>query len=220
MPRRFRLLSKRSGCLPYRAPCCERSPIWRQFPRELESVVSVLRKISWKASVICLRTDLFHQIIALVCWTGLRWECRFSCWIIGWDLAWATFNRTANSIDDVTCLVCKWNPSRVAGRQAPFGPSCPYRPTCAVQLLPSSALPRALCHSLSVWSGRSGKPRHIISLAASAAWARRNANSKHWFYIPVSVFRWCSNGSKFVTDNSDYIRRFFYNWPRCLRQHK
>ena len=34
------------------------------------------------------------------------------------------------------------------------------------------------------------------------------------------VFRWCSNGSKLRTDNSNYIRRFFYNWPRCLRQHK
>ena len=164
MPRRFRLLSKRSGCLPYRAPCCERSPIWRQFPRELESVVSVLRKISWKASVICLRTDLFHQIIALVCWTGLRWECRFSCWIIGWDLAWATFNRTANSIDDVTCLVCKWNPSRVAGRQAPFGPSCPYRPTCAVQLLPG-----LLCTA----SGAVSQPECLAGpggLGTSLAW--------------------------------------------------
>ena len=28
-----------------------------------------------------------------------------------------------------------------------------------------------------------------------------------------------SSGSKFVTDSSN-IRRFFYNRPRCLRQHK
>ena len=28
------------------------------------------------------------------------------------------------------------------------------------------------------------------------------------------------NGSKFVTDNSNHIRRFFYNWPRCLPQRK
>ena len=28
------------------------------------------------------------------------------------------------------------------------------------------------------------------------------------------------NGSKFVTDNSDYIRRAFYNLPRCFRQNK
>ena len=32
---------------------------------------------------------------------------------------------------------------------------------------------------------------------------------------------WCSNSSKFVTDNSDCIRQLFYNMhPRCLRQHK
>ena len=35
-----------------------------------------------------------------------------------------------------------------------------------------------------------------------------------------TVFRWCSNGSKFVTDDSNYIRRFVNNHPRCLRQHK
>ena len=29
-----------------------------------------------------------------------------------------------------------------------------------------------------------------------------------------------SNDSKFAADYSDYIRRFFYNRPRCLRQHK
>ena len=28
------------------------------------------------------------------------------------------------------------------------------------------------------------------------------------------VFRWCSNGNTLVTDNSDYIRRFFHNYPR------
>ena len=31
-------------------------------------------------------------------------------------------------------------------------------------------------------------------------------------------FFWCSNRSKFVTNNSDYIRRLFYDWPCCLRQ--
>ena len=37
----------------------------------------------------------------------------------------------------------------------------------------------------------------------------------------LTVFRLrCSYGSKFVADNSDYMKRFFYNWPRCLRQHK
>ena len=35
-----------------------------------------------------------------------------------------------------------------------------------------------------------------------------------------TVFRWCSNGGTFVTDNSNYIRGFFHNRPRCLRQHK
>ena len=34
------------------------------------------------------------------------------------------------------------------------------------------------------------------------------------------VFCWCSNSSKFVTNNSDYITRLFYNWPCCLRQLK
>ena len=28
------------------------------------------------------------------------------------------------------------------------------------------------------------------------------------------------NGSKLVTDNSDYIKCFFYNHSRCSRQHK
>ena len=31
-------------------------------------------------------------------------------------------------------------------------------------------------------------------------------------------FCWCSNSSKFVTNNSNYIRCLFYNWPCCLRQ--
>ena len=31
------------------------------------------------------------------------------------------------------------------------------------------------------------------------------------------VFHWCSKGSRFATDNSSYIRRFFYNC--CLHQH-
>ena len=30
----------------------------------------------------------------------------------------------------------------------------------------------------------------------------------------------CSNSSKFVTNNSDYITRLFYNWPCCLCQLK
>ena len=33
-------------------------------------------------------------------------------------------------------------------------------------------------------------------------------------------FCWCSNRSNFVTNNSDYIRRLFYNWPCCLCQLK
>ena len=33
-------------------------------------------------------------------------------------------------------------------------------------------------------------------------------------------FCWCSNNSKFLTNNSDYIRRLFYNGPCCLRQLK
>ena len=31
-------------------------------------------------------------------------------------------------------------------------------------------------------------------------------------------FRWCSNSSKLVTNNSDYISRLFYNCPCCLRR--
>ena len=33
-------------------------------------------------------------------------------------------------------------------------------------------------------------------------------------------FRWCSSTSEFVTNNSNYIRRLFYNWPCSLRQLK
>ena len=36
----------------------------------------------------------------------------------------------------------------------------------------------------------------------------------------LTVFRWCSDGSKFVTDNSDHIRRSCYNRRYCLRQLK
>ena len=34
------------------------------------------------------------------------------------------------------------------------------------------------------------------------------------------IFVACSNGSKFVTDNSNYTRWFFYNCPRCLHRDK
>jgi len=65
-------------------------------------------------------------------------------------------------------------------------------------------------------------------------------NSKHWFTtsflqpLPYLVtpqvaencqltsrfFCWCSNSSKFVTNNSDYIRCLLYNLPCCLCQLK
>ena len=35
-----------------------------------------------------------------------------------------------------------------------------------------------------------------------------------------AFFRWCSDGSRFATGNSNYTRRFFYNRPRCLCLHK
>ena len=38
--------------------------------------------------------------------------------------------------------------------------------------------------------------------------------------IQQTVFRWCSNCSKFLTDNSNCITRFFHNRPYCLRHHK
>ena len=44
------------------------------------------------------------------------------------------------------------------------------------------------------------------------------ANSKHC--SGTIGFCWCSNGIKFVTDNSNYIRNFLSNWPCCLHQHK
>ena len=34
------------------------------------------------------------------------------------------------------------------------------------------------------------------------------------------VLHWCSNGSKFVTENSDCIRHFLHNCLCCLHQHK
>jgi len=33
-------------------------------------------------------------------------------------------------------------------------------------------------------------------------------------------FCWCSNSSKLVTNNSNYIRCLFYTWPCCLHQLK
>ena len=51
----------------------------------------------------------------------------------------------------------------------------------------------------------------------SHGWLRRRS---HKTVSQRTVFLWCSNGSNFVTNNSNYIRRFFYNWPRCLRQYK
>ena len=41
-----------------------------------------------------------------------------------------------------------------------------------------------------------------------------SANEQGFFFF------FSSNSSKFVTNNSDCIRRLFYNWPCCLRQHK
>ena len=66
------------------------------------------------------------------------------------------------------------------------------------------------------------------------------SNSKHWFTTTITsttavfsyaigsiklsaneqFFCWCWNSSKFVTNNSDYIRCLFYNWPCCLHQLK
>ena len=37
---------------------------------------------------------------------------------------------------------------------------------------------------------------------------------------PQTVFHWCSNGSKCVPDNSNYVMHFFYNYPHCLNQPK
>ena len=36
----------------------------------------------------------------------------------------------------------------------------------------------------------------------------------------LTVFRWCPDGIKIIRDKSDYIRRYFYNLPHCLPQHK
>ena len=47
-------------------------------------------------------------------------------------------------------------------------------------------------------------------------WLRRRSPET----VRLTVFPWCSNSSKFVTDNSDYVRRFFYNRPHCLRQQR
>ena len=41
-----------------------------------------------------------------------------------------------------------------------------------------------------------------------------------YWYNPRGVFHWCSDSNNFVTDNSDRIRCFFYNYPHCLSHHK
>ena len=46
-----------------------------------------------------------------------------------------------------------------------------------------------------------------------------NHRSQETVSLPT-VLHWCTNGTRFVTGNSDYIRHFFYNHPRCLCQHK
>ena len=38
--------------------------------------------------------------------------------------------------------------------------------------------------------------------------------------VNEQFFCWCSNCSKFVTNNSNYLRDLFYNWPCRLRQLK
>ena len=38
--------------------------------------------------------------------------------------------------------------------------------------------------------------------------------------VNEQFFCWCSNSSKFVTTQIQYIRRLLYNWPCCLRQLK
>ena len=81
--------------------------------------------------------------------------------------------------------------------------------------------------------------RHPRTLSSTSS-----PNSKHWYttsflqplpYLVTSqgpencqltssfclfIFCWCSNSSKFVTKNSNYIRRLFYNSSCCLRQLK
>ena len=78
---------------------------------------------------------------------------------------------------------------------------------------------------------------HTETTERGSSMTAQDPNSKHWFttsflqplhhlitpYVSencqLTLFRWCSNGTKFATDNSNYIRHFFHNYPCCLRQH-
>ena len=38
--------------------------------------------------------------------------------------------------------------------------------------------------------------------------------------LVTQMSHWCSNSSRFVTDNTNYLWRFFYKCSRCVRHHK
>ena len=72
----------------------------------------------------------------------------------------------------------------------------------------------------------SGVKRTLLSQTPSTGLRHPSANHCHNLLrhrLPKIVsqrtpFRWCTYGSKFVTDSSNYIRRFFSNRARCLCQ--
>ena len=47
---------------------------------------------------------------------------------------------------------------------------------------------------------------------------RKLSANEHFFFCCCCC--WSSNSNTFVTNNSDYIRCLFYNWPCCLHQLK
>ena len=84
-------------------------------------------------------------------------------------------------------------------RDPPFMPStCPQTPSIG-------SLPRLSCNLQPL-------PYHWSSFAIGLG--KLSATAEQFF------FRGCSNGSKFVTVNSDDTWRFFYDRPGCLRRHK
>ena len=99
---------------------------------------------------------------------------------------------------------------------------------CPNQKCTTNAKHRFAASFFTIWRKRAGK-RGLwrVSVPQTPSASLRHPSSSHcndWLrhrsrktLIYRTVFRWCSNGSRFVWND---IRPFLSNRPRCLRQYK
>ena len=124
---------------------------------------------------------------------------------------WATRQRTNRTKQNKTKTEKERNP-------APPPPPTLHHPFCAGCSHPFSVSPPVLKQT------KQQRP-HTPSIAFRHL--APNAIGSRKLSANEQCFCWCSNSSKFVTNNSDYIGRLFrlyrtfvYNWPCRLRQLK